>query len=105
MLEMIAWNQINLPDPGLVSTAVVHFRCLSFDLGLMAVIANAIEEHIKNQTKSMESLSGLRLHTISIGTFPTPCTAHFAILPSLTEFRKHGRVINTGVRFMAPIFS
>ena len=41
MLEMIAWNPINLP--GLVSMAVVHFRCV---LGSMVKIANAIEKPI-----------------------------------------------------------
>ena len=51
----------------------------------------------------MQSLSELRLHTISIDSFATPCTVYFAIQLSLTEFRKHGLVSNTGVRFIAPI--
>ena len=51
----------------------------------------------------MQSLSELRLHTISIDCSATPCTAHFAIQPSLTEFRTRGLVINMEIRFIAPI--
>ena len=55
----------------------------------------------------MQSLSELPLHNHIdklIDSFATPCTAHFAIQLSLTEFRKRGLVINTRVRFIALVF-
>ena len=63
MLEMRAWNPINLPESGLGSTAVVHFRWvrLPLDLGLLVKIANAIEGNIKIKTRLSES----PLHTIA----------------------------------------
>ena len=48
----------------------------------------------------MQSLS--ELHAVThhidklIDSSATPCTAHFATQLSLTEFWKHGLVINTG---------
>ena len=56
MLEMIDWNPINSPEPGLVSVAVVHFRCVC---PLMDPIVNAIEEHIKIQNQSNAEFIGI----------------------------------------------
>ena len=110
ILEMIDRIPIILPEPGRPSKhGSGPFRaCLSLDLGLVAMIANVTKEHIESQNQIDAEFIGTAVtHHINkpIYSFAFLCTAHFAIQPGLTEFRAHGLVINTGVRFIALIFS